>query len=263
MYTLYGLAGALLLVPVIVPQVRRWLAAAARLEPRAVMMLLWVLPVLGYYILIHMGQQGLTFVFLPAFFLTLARAVALLPAQVAATVTAAAAAVGALIFLIAPTYPLNGDRVKLLTAETLRAHDAMYLPRFAAVTQRFQPDEAVILSTGGRFAQYYLSGYKRLFYGIGSRWERGDGEPTRQDRTWVDLGKLGLRPAGDGRYRVVLLETGLAAYNITPERTEQLELADHSRLTILPIGVDDRLYLGPDGFGVTPAGLIPEKSAAR
>ena len=62
---------------------------------------------------------------------------------------------------------------------------------------------------------------------------------------------------------MVLLESGLAEYNITPDRAEVLEMPDHTRLTVLPVGVDDRLYLGPDGFGVTPPGLIPEKSAAR
>ena len=36
---------------------------------RSIFFVLWVLPAILYYLLVHMGQQGLIFVFLPAFIL--------------------------------------------------------------------------------------------------------------------------------------------------------------------------------------------------
>ena len=258
MYTLYGLGGALLLVPLAVVAIwRRGPRATDLTDPRAVVIALWMGPALAFYALIHMGQQGLVFVFLPALLLLLARAVCTLRLRVAGWATALAVAAGAAIFIAAPTFPLAGDRPKLLTADTLRRQDAAYVGKFAALRSGFAPADSAILSSGWRFPQYYLPQFALVRFGVAARWERGEGAPTRRDRTWVDLHALGLTPGADGRYRVVVLEDELAALNATPGRADTIRLADGTILTVLHVAPDERLYLGPDGFAVVADQALP------
>jgi hypothetical protein len=260
MYTLYGLGGALVLLPIAV--VARWRAgsrAAGLAGPRAVTIALWVAPCVAYYTLVHMGQQGLVFVFLPALLLVLARAACTLSLRAAGWATGLAVLAGAALFIAAPTFPLGGDRLKLLTADTLRRHDATYVPKLAAVASDFAPADSAILSSGWRFAQYYLPQFPLLRFGVTPRWERGEGAPTRTDRTWVDLHGLGLTPGADGHYRVIVLDDELAAFNATPARAEIIRGADGTALTVMRIAPDERLYLGPDGFAVVTGETLPRQ----
>jgi hypothetical protein len=251
MYTLYGFGGALLLAPFLVVAGLR-LRGAAR-SPRTAVMVLWIVPVLIYYTLIHMGQQGLVLVFLPALLLLLAHAAALAPARTARWATALAVAIGAAIFLLLPTFPLADERLKLLTADTLRIQDAYYVPRLAVAT-RFAPQETALLSTGWRFAQYYLPQFKVVPFGVVPRWEQGEGTPTQRNRVAIDLHALGLTPGADGRYRVVLFDDALNEFNRDPGRVETVALGNGLSVNVLQVAADERLALGPDGFAIVPAG---------
>ncbi len=73
MYTLYGWGMAALPfgLALLVALIRRRRPA---LGERAVFLALWALPALGFYTLIHMGQQGLVFVYLPVLLLISAAA---------------------------------------------------------------------------------------------------------------------------------------------------------------------------------------------
>jgi hypothetical protein len=251
MYTLYGLGGALLLAPFIATAGLR-LRSPAR-DPRAITMALWIAPVLVYYTLIHMGQQGLVLVFLPALLLLLARAATLAPARATRWAAALAVAASAAIFLLLPTFPLGDERLKLLTADTLRRQDDYYVPRLA-VAEQFAPQQTALLSTGWRFTQYYLPQFKVVRFGVVPRWEQGEGTPTQRDRVAIDLHTLGLTPGADGRYRVVLFDDALNEFNRDPGRVETVALGNGRSLGVIQVAADERLYLGPDGFAIVPAG---------
>jgi hypothetical protein len=88
---------------------------------------LWIGPSVVFYVLIHMGQHGLIFTFLPALLLAAAGLLDVAGGRIwsGRTVGALAAACGALVFLFAPEYLLlPGGKIKVLNAATLRHLDA-------------------------------------------------------------------------------------------------------------------------------------------
>lgn len=260
LYTLYGWGLAIIPVVILVaikfkrltPPVLR----AALKESRFWFMVLWICPTLGYYILIHMGQQGLVFVFLPALLLLSAGAVYLLDwpqpryrqAAVAGLVIA-----NAFLFIFAPTYPLGTERIKFLTVETLRQHDAYYLSRLDVLPQNFPETQTMLLSSQWRFPQYYLPHYLLAPYGIIARWELGEGSSTRTGEVWVDGAQAGLTPDKDGFFYVVLFDDELLPFNHSPDHQEWLKLPDGEKLAYLRFTSAERLYLGPKYFGIVPA----------
>jgi hypothetical protein len=265
LYTLYGwglvIAPALLIVAINLKYFTLNSLYLALKDTRFWTILLWVCPTLAYYILIHMGQQGLVFVFLPALLLLSAAAVYNLKwprplyRQLAIAVLVMA---NALIFLLAPTYPVGGDRLKLLTADTLHQHDSYYLSRIAALPQNFPESHALILSSQWRFPQYYLPQYLLAPYGIVARWELGEGKSTREGEIWVDGAQAGLKPDSSGFFYVVIFDDELLPFNQTPDQQKWLELPDGQRLAYLRFTSEERFYMGPQSYGVVPA---PHQSA--
>jgi hypothetical protein len=217
--------------------------------------LLWILPVLGYYALIHMGQQGLVFVFLPALLLLAAAGFFRLgwERSAAGRLAGAALIVGnVLIFLSAPTYPLGGESPKLLTYETLRQHDAYYLPRIRQIPQAFAPEHSILLSAHWRYPEYYLPQYVLLRYGIRSRWEIGAGRPVEKDEERIDPARLGLRPDAQGRYTLILLDDRLIPFNQTPERVEWIDLGNGQKLGVMRFTTREQVVLSPNSYGIAP-----------
>ena len=204
---------------------------------------------MAYYQFIHMGQQGLVFVYLPA--LCLLSAAALAPLRsLAPPLLIAAVAVNATVFLFAPTFPLGGDRPKLLTADTLRRHDGFYRSRLEAVRASFDPRHTVVVSSAWRFPQYYLEEYRLVRYGIVPRWELGEGES--QIENVQDLGPrlLGVRPDGDGFRYAVLLDDALLRFSADGARLEWAALDGGERLPFLRLRRGEGIRLQPDSFAV-------------
>jgi 4-amino-4-deoxy-L-arabinose transferase-like glycosyltransferase len=144
LYTLYGLGlAALPLAAALIAGVarRRHLAGA---WPKIVLLGLWVLPVAGFYSLIHMGQQGLIFVYLPALLLLAAWALMrLLPQRLWRPAVIAVLVLHTGIFLACPEYPLGTDSQRMLTWETIRHSDEYWGARFEAV-RGFDPATTTI-----------------------------------------------------------------------------------------------------------------------
>jgi hypothetical protein len=159
----------------------------------------------------------------------------------------------AFIFILSPTYPLETDRIKLLTAETLRQHDAYYLSRLEVLPQKFPETHTLLLSSQWRFPQYYLPQYLLAPYGIVARWELGEGSSTRTGEVWVDGAQAGLTPDKDGFFYVVLFDDELLPFNNSPDRQEWLELPDGEKLAYLRFTADECLYIGPQFFSIVPA----------
>jgi hypothetical protein len=210
-----------------------------------------------YYLLIHMGQQGLVFVYLPALLLLSAAGLEYLVMRLHAgriwtTRTVAALLVGAnaVVFLFAPTYPLGTEQVKLLTRDTLRLHDAEYLPRLAAVQQGFDPQSTILLSGEWRFPQYYLPAYTLVPYALGARWEVGDGQPDVPEATILSPSSMGLLPDAQGNYYLVILDDDLVPFNESASRQEQITLSTGEPLVYLRLHAGEGLALGTDGYTI-------------
>lgn len=223
MYSLYGWGLAVILAAVgfwsVLARARtagvRSLISRLSKDPRTWFFILWIVPVVAYYTLIHMGQQGLVFVFLPA--LLLLSAVSLPAAWLRLPAVRLGLAVmlvlSGSIFLFAPANPLGNESLKLLTHQTLTQHDAFYQQRFAALTpEAYPPEHTLILSSEWRFPQYYLPDYAYEPYTIGARWEISEGQPTLGDTLVRDPAEVGVSPDANGSLALILFDPDLLPY---------------------------------------------------
>ncbi len=164
-YTLY--AWSLALVPALVywgatavqlpKQWRAWLTSR-----KFWFFVLWLTPALTFYIVIHMGQQGLIFVYLPALFLLSVEGLyRLFQNRPAALGTAAAiiALFNTAIFVIGPEYPLGTSGPRLLTYDTVQGSDHLRSSQIELVRGHFDPATTVLLSSDWRHLEYYLPEY--------------------------------------------------------------------------------------------------------
>lgn len=285
MYTLYGWGFALIPIAVISPLLLyRFMRGLRRdggrniliggraflRDDRSWLFLLWIIPTTIYYVFIHMGQQGLVFVFLPALLLLSAAVIFTLHGNVIPYRTAGIAALltaNCAIFLFAPTYPLGGERLKLLTADTLRLHDEDYQARFSIIRENFSKEHTIVLSNTWRFIQYYLPEYTLLPYDISSRWEVDEGATSLSDEAEEAVVSMGMEMGNDGYYRIepsnlglspdaagfyylVLFNQQLAQIDESNDLQETLNLPNGDQIVFTLISPQDRLFLGPESFGV-------------
>ncbi len=214
-YTLYGWSLALL--PALYgfarlpADGRRWLRSR-----KTWFFILWLIPVLLFYALIHMGQQGLVFVFLPALFVLSAEGLRRLFASRPVLLRAATAIIvlaGAVVFIFVPTQPLGAGRgPKLLTYDTLRQQDARMSNEIATVRANFQPENTVILAANWRHAQFYLPDYRLFRYTLGAKFEVTEGQPTNVDFINQPVSAADLGFSGDQEWNVVLLDPELESF---------------------------------------------------
>lgn len=248
-------------------------------DARFWVILLWLLPGVGYYLLVHMGQQGLTFVFLPALMLLSAAGASYLlwdRALLGRLALAGLLLIDSAILLLVPTYPLGSNGIKILTVNTIQAHDRYYAEHFQAIARQFPVQSTIILSSAWRFPQYYLPKYVFLPYTIVAKWEEGEGQPanvrpdyvdpklsggdpagtglfynTRPDT--VDPSSYGLQPDSQGSYYLVLMDYDLLPYYQGMGVPQTLVLPDGSKLTYIRFTPQERIHFGPDSYGIVPA----------
>lgn len=217
----------------------------------AIFLALWLGPTLFFYALIHMGQQGLVFVFLPALLLLsavgLARLLAGRPSILVAAVVVLVA-VNAAIFLLLPERPLPGKTVRLLTWQTLQNSDAYYTSRLNAIRQNYPPASTAIIASNWHHLEYYLPEYTLLPFSVGSKWELVQGAPVNSQATRLTPADLGLQvPAV-----VVLFDDGLAEFNAAPAQAHALPLPGGNSLTVIPWPAQETFELGTESFGFLP-----------
>jgi hypothetical protein len=213
-----------------------------------------MLPALGVYLFVHMGQQGLVLVFLPALWLVTALVVRTLPATSAAVAATVIITGNAALFLFAPTYPLGGDRPKLLTIDTLQRHDDALRTRIAAVRERFPAAHTMLLSSAWRFPEFYLVEYPLAHYGIGARWEVDEGRPSGSTEQWIDPVRHGARADAQNRLTIVLFDDELTSFNRSTDRVEWIPLGNGQRLPVLHLRAGEGLQLLPAYFQVATLG---------
>lgn len=251
-YTLY--AWSLAAVPALywltlVP--RRWQEG---LRNRKVwFFLLWMAPALGFYIIIHMGQQGLVFVYMPALFLLSAeglyRWLHNQPGLLRAS-TAVIFAAGAVVFILLPTYPLGGESFKLLNNSTLRESDADWEAKISTVRERFQPEDTLLVAANWRHLQYYLPEYKFARFNLAGKYDENIGQVIGADftNTPMTAEELGLT-AGDS-WQIVVMDSDLLPF--AAQTSETIPLANGDALGVLTLRADQAYWTDGQTFGAQP-----------
>lgn len=253
LYTMYGWNVAL--VPAVIyaasAAARLWRRECPNRWERLFFLLLWIIPALVFYTIIHMGQQGLIFVFLPALLLLsavgLARLLAARPYWLmAATVALAALNVG--IFL-APEYPFGPGTQRLLTRATLVNSDHYYQDRFEAIKKNFAPASTAILAANWHHVEYYMPMYPLLPVDIVSSEQAESRLSYRREGGVLDAQQLNLTPDREGWVRLVIFDPKLEPFNGTPQLTQSVALEHGGRLGVLALSANQALQLG-QVFGV-------------
>jgi hypothetical protein len=252
-YTLFGWSVALLPF-LIYLALRLWRRQWPQDRKKALFFALWLAPTMIFYSLIHMGQQGLVFVYLPALLLWGAHGLTELlhkaPRPTVNAVIAALVAVNVCIFCLGPEYPLSGDRVRLLTREALANSDHYFNDRFTAIQENFAPQSTAILAANWHHVEYYLPEYKLLPLDVIAKWELGEGQSTSHDETSsLSAQDLGLTPDERGQITVVIFDEQLAPFNETPEQVQSLPLKHGGQLELFVLA-NQILNYGPT-FGVS------------
>jgi len=228
---------------------------------KAVFFLLWLLPFGAFYILIHMGQQGQVFVFLPALFLISAAGLVQLLERWRrwlSVTTALLVAVNVGIFCLAPEYPLGGERLRLLTRATLVNSDRYYQDRFEVIRANFAPASTAVLAANWHHVEYYLPEYPRLPFGVEGKWEKYEGAPigslddSRQlSRDIVATpAELGLQLDDQGQASVVVFDPELMAFCESPASAHALPLKHGGSLDYFVLTEGQAFHYGSQSFGV-------------
>jgi 4-amino-4-deoxy-L-arabinose transferase-like glycosyltransferase len=254
MYTAFGWSVAL--VPLVLYALQRvWQRRFRVRGERALFMLAWMLPPLLFYTIIHMGQQGLVFVFLPALLLVSALAtVRLLGGQgqrALAAGIAALALINAALFIALPEYPLGGEQIKVLSWNTLRNNDAYYQERFDAIREHFPAESTAILAANWRHVQWYLPEYVRLPFDVVAKWEKDEGNPKVDPQEIVVTPKeLGLQLDGQGQVALVVFDPYLMAFSENPTTAHELSLTPGAVLEYFILAENQAFHYGAGSFGI-------------
>jgi hypothetical protein len=238
-YTFYG--WSLALVPAVIWGIvwlrrRQW----PQQWVKAIFLLLWTAPSVIFYTIIHMGQQGLVFVFLPALLLVSARGLEGLLSKDSmerwlAPATAIAVLINVGIFCLMPEYPLGPGTQRALTRDTLVNSDRYYKDRFTAIRQNFAPENTAILAANWHHVEYYLPEYVMLSFDVIGKWEKGGESPkgNPQGELVATLAETGLQPDAKGQIAMIIFDSELALFNENPELAQKLVLEHGSLLKYL------------------------------
>ena len=262
MYTLYGWGFAsLILIPAVVKISRSILMKKhLHIDEHWHFIGLWNVPSLFYYTFIHMGQQGLVFVYLPALLLITANALVNLDlTNVAVRLTLPGVLIlgSSLLFLAGPSFPLGTDRLKLLTVDTIREHDRYYLDRTEAVRNHFDPKTTTLVASEWRFLQYYLPEYVYQPYEIYARGEDRAGQPKSTSSTTVLCPLDENRTAPESVCSIVLFDKVLDPWVTDIDRIARLSMEAGSELLYLDLNAGESVRLSPEGITLLDENGLP------
>lgn len=140
---------------------------------------LWIAPSVLFYLLIHMGNPGLVFVYLPALMLAGAAALVQLgkktnwPKGSLACAALLTVVIAGLQFLVLPEYPFGPSGGRYLTRQAVEHHDGNLEDTVETIQRDFPIESTLVLATQWRHATYYLPGY--LVLGLPGIRIEGDG----------------------------------------------------------------------------------------
>jgi len=255
MYTLYAWGGAVLpFVGWLALYLRRGLSRLAWFK--ASFLVSWVLPSFYFYAIIHMGQQGLVFVYLPVLLLLSAVGLVRLSERRPRSLIVAAVVlvtINVSVFCLSPEYPLGKGSFKILSWDTLRNNDAYFSERFRAIRAQFSSRTTVIVASRWRHVQWYLPEYKLLPFTLVSKWELGAGsaQDTGGQTRLLSIDDLGLELDAQGRAAIVLFDGDLDRFNDSATETQYVALPEgKGSLGYLSLHTGDVLRYGAEGLAV-------------
>jgi hypothetical protein len=253
MYTLYGWSVAM--VPSVAYAASQiWRREWPQRWEKPIFLLLWIAPSLVFYTVVHMGQQGLIFVFLPV--LLLLSAVGLtrlltIQLRLLITITAILVALNASIFCLVPEYPLGAGTQRLLTRATLINSDHYYGDRFTTIRQNFAPGSTAILAANWHHVEYYLPEYVRLAFNADRKEEENEGNPIGTPPEVVTTPTmLGLQLDGQGSAAIVVFDPHLMAFSESPTSAHELPLEHGGDLEYFVLTGEQTFHYGSHPFGV-------------
>ena len=213
----------------------------------------WVGPVLLFYLLIHMGQQGLVFVFLPALLLVSAEALVRLFNSHYYWLAATLAAVllfHIAVFTMLPEHPLGPNGQRLLTWQTIRNNDNYYQSRLAAIRENFPASSTAILAANWHHLEYYLPEYRFVPFSITAKWEVEQSDLTGENGgKTVTVEEFGLRPNDQDKAVLVIFDPQLEQYNQSTELMKRLPLGSEKELMYLELKWNDKIFFTENSYG--------------
>lgn len=170
-FTLYCLGIGI--VPVIWAIFRHWRDCKSLLlkDPRVQTLVLWIVPGLAYFALIHIRQPGHTFTIMPAFIIVTGIAIAVISRgwadgarRVWIVMTAIVVGCNSLFFLHGPPNLFGSSRSIFSTPTwaSIREYDTDVTQRLEAIRKTFRPEETVVLagSRNYRLPDFYLRDFQ-------------------------------------------------------------------------------------------------------
>jgi hypothetical protein len=215
---------------------------------------LWIVPSLTFYTFVHMGQQGLIFVFLPVLLLFgavgLTRLLTTRPRWLIAAM-AVLVALNAGIFCLIPEYPLGLGTQRLLTRSTLVNSDHYYQDRFRAIEENFAPESTAILADNWHHVEYYLPEYTRLPFRVVSEWEKAEGNPRDNPQKVIATPTgLGLQLDSRRQAAIVVFDPHLMTFSESPMSAHELPLKHGGVLEYFLLAGEQAFHYGARSFGV-------------
>ncbi len=250
-YSLYG--WNIVILPIAIVLIRETIMRKKiALRERSFFFALWIAPATLFYILIHMGQQGLVFVFLPALMVLSAAALDRWLAPRFGILLAMGLLlmmISGSIFYLMPEYPLGADSQRLLTRSTIINSDAYYEDRFQAVRSYFSPQNTLILASNWHHVEFYLPEYKYLGVELGAKWEVDEGAFKTNV---VDGIEYGLSDWGfdSDEVAVIIFDRQLSNFFDNKESVQSLPMSKGESLDYFSLFKQDRLYLSQDSYGI-------------
>jgi hypothetical protein len=247
-YTLYGLS--LTILPMII--YGTWVFGK-RIQKSGVEKLFflafWITPALFFYLAIHMGQQGLIFVYLPA--LILLASVSIVQIFRGKRVLLLASVGGIVLFNVAfftlvPEYPLGPGSQRLLTNDTLRNSDQYFRARIETIEYNFEAGRTGIIARDWRYADYYLPDYTIIPIDP-KRWDEFE---TLKEQGYLTASDIDSYDGGMAFF--VLFDGGLDQRDQSlPGIMRTLDLGEGELLGYYELKPQDQLFLNLDPVGFT------------
>lgn len=215
---------------------------------------LWAIPTLAFYTFIHMGQQGLVFVFLPALVLIGAYALSawieknsqfVIPVSLIALVSVA-------FFVFMPEYPLGKNAQRFLTRDTLVNSDVYYQSRISLVQNRFDRESTAILAANWRHVEYYLPAYRLLRFS-GTKTGTVDDmvrATITSDTIQGTPKQLGLRLDASHHAYLVIFDPLLDVYNRGNEAPQTVSLPGNDSIHYYVLNANDVIYVNETSLGI-------------
>jgi 4-amino-4-deoxy-L-arabinose transferase-like glycosyltransferase len=249
LYSAYGIATAGLSIPLLIIKPKVLKSLLGEIENMFFFMI-WIIPSLLFYTFIHMGQQGLIFIYIPALFIILAwilvavfqerkRWIFILSMLIAGTNT--------LIFNVLPEHPFGINGQRFLNADTLRNSDRYFLERFNLIRSKFNPQDTIIFAMNWRHVEYYLPEYHILRYQDRNLLM---GEINLDYESQFTLAQLGISGNQDDWYKLIIFDPEMNIYIRTPTEIERIQLKNGDFIPYFMLMANDPFVINQEGFGI-------------